>query len=230
MNFRKLFTLTIAASLLSVAVAGNKSKDLKNVNFNSIKIENKLDVFITQGNENSVNFDSDDKVIKAVRTEVENGVLRIWLTKKIKKANSRKVNITIKDLKSISASSGAKVCVKEKFDVNDLSLDIRDGSFVMMNLDVNKLHCSVLDGSSAQIKGEVDDFKLQITNKSNVIADKFNCKNCKLNTDGSYAQLNVSDEFDLKASNGSEVYYTGTPSMTVNTSGDTKISKKTILQ
>lgn len=231
MKLKSLIALTMASGLLTVAVAGtkNKSKDLKNVDFNSIRVENKLDVYITQGSTNSVNFEADQKVEDAVRTKVEDGVLKIWLAKKVKKATSRKVYITAKDLKLIAASKGAKVCSKDKLNVDKLTVDVREGSFIMMNLDANSLNCSIMDGSSAQINGEVDDSKLHICNKSNVIADKFESKNCKLDADASYAQLNVTGNLDIKASKGSEVYYVGSPAMTVNSSGETKISKKTIL-
>src|SRR5580765_3965067 len=82
---RKIALGLFSFLLMTVSFAQNKTYNDKNAqvrdvkNFHGIKVSNGIHLYLTQGNEEAVAVSaSSDEYIRRIKTEVENGVLKIY--------------------------------------------------------------------------------------------------------------------------------------------------------
>ena len=59
--------------------------------FESIKVSQGLDLYITQSNGVSLSLEADENLHELIMTEVENGTLSIYTTQNIRRAASKKI-------------------------------------------------------------------------------------------------------------------------------------------
>ncbi len=111
----KLLSLLLAISLSSCIygqyrqkVTGSGkvvTKDRKADYFNAIKVSSGIDVYLMQGNTESIKLEADDNLHEYILTEISGGTLKIYTEVNIQRAKSKKVYVTMKDVESLSASS-----------------------------------------------------------------------------------------------------------------------------
>ena len=77
--------------------------------FESVKVSQGLDLYITQGNNVALSVEADENLHDIIMTDVENGTLRIYVTENIRSAASRRINLNVTNISAIKATSGSDV-------------------------------------------------------------------------------------------------------------------------
>ena len=106
-------------------------------NFNSIKVQQGIQVFLTQGNSTELRVEADENIIDLLITEVKNNELKIYFEKNVYKAKSRNVYLTANEISKIKTSSGALVKTENTIETNTIELDSSSGS----SIDADELTC-----------------------------------------------------------------------------------------
>ncbi len=113
-------------------------------NFNKIEVNDKLDVILTQGMEQSVTVEADENLHVAVLTEVIDSTLIISLTKRIVRKKALKVYVVIdnyideiisndkSDIRSTSTLKFNQITINADDD-SKLTLDIHASKFILNN-------------------------------------------------------------------------------------------------
>ena len=113
-------------------------------NFNKIEVNDKLDVILTQGMEQSVTVEADENLHVAILTEVRDSTLIISLTKRIVRKKALKIHVVIdnyideiisndkSDIKSISTLKFNQLTINADDD-SKLTLDIHASKFILNN-------------------------------------------------------------------------------------------------
>jgi len=142
-----LFALIPMAITAQEKLKGNKivvSEDRVVDAFTKIDVNNKIDVVITQGTEQTVTVEGDENLLMAVLTEVRNGVLTVSVTKKILRKKVLKVHITIDHaldeittnerayVSSFGALALANITINAEGD-SKVTLDLKDCSEFFLN-------------------------------------------------------------------------------------------------
>lgn len=144
----KFFTKTTVFIFLLVAstttlVAQKKLKGNKIVitedrgisNFNAVEVKGKIEVILTQGNDQSVTVETDENLQFAIVTEVRNNTLIVNLSKKISKKKALNVYITIDEfVNRITTKDKAKITSDGLFNFNDLTIDAEGNSKITMDI------------------------------------------------------------------------------------------------
>ena len=116
-----LFTICSLATFAqenTVVQDANAVKRTLTASFSAISVSDGVDLFLTQGSEESLAVSaSDEKYLERFKTEVENGVLKIYYDTKginlgINGKKKLKAWVSFKTLEKITASSGADVTAK----------------------------------------------------------------------------------------------------------------------
>ena len=187
--------------------------------FNKIKVEDKLDLYVTQGNYYEVKVEAGKNLQSNIRTEVKDSTLTI---SNINKCNfvrspktSIKVFVTLPILRYIRSGGVGPIYFQNQV-VGD-SLDIRIGNSgdIHANIDMKYLATSTHGNGDLYITGKVD-FSSHYTNGTNylhleelIIKDKiilntYTIGDCYIN-----APLNGPMEVEIWESGN--IYYSGTP-------------------
>jgi len=216
-----LFTLVFSViAFIGIASNGNSDKtETRQVsNFNGIKVSTGIDLYITMGASEEVKIVANDEIIDDLITEVKDGTLRIY----IKQTNNwfnwnsgnqtRKAYVTVKELKSIDASSGSDVKSENTLKGEELKVNASSGSDVEIDVYYKNVWLDTSSGSNAKLSGKTQNFKAEASSGSDIKAQDLESSICRVSvSSGSDATVNVTDELYAKASSGADVMYYGNP-------------------
>lgn len=223
--------LLLQFHLLSACHYKNRDRDTSSVvhetrtvdHFTGINVSTGIDVYISQGNTEHVEVVSSQKSIKDVRTEVENGILKIyykhkegyhWFSMHINR--NMKVYVTAKELQRISASSGSDVYGQTKINATNLSLSASSGANLRLEIASNNLNCDVSSGSDAELKGTATNFIGSASSGADIKATSLITDSSTLNaSSGSDIKVTVNKSLKGTASSGGDITYKGNPAVII---------------
>jgi len=182
--------------------------------FHGVEVGGGIDLYISQGDEAVAVSASEVKHRDRIRTEVKNGILKIWYdykngfhletgTKKMK------AYVSFKELDWLSGSGGSDVWVDGTIRVNKLGMEVSGGSDFHGKVEVKELKIEASGGSDVDISGTATTLKVGASGGSDF-------KGYGLST----------DICDIEASGGSDVYITVNKEMTADASGGSDIRYK----
>ncbi|HSN61872.1 MAG TPA: DUF2807 domain-containing protein, partial [Ferruginibacter sp.] len=127
--------------------------------FTKISVSSGIELFLTQGNETSLAISvSDDKYEPRFRTEVVDGVLKLYydnkgITWKNDKHAKLKAYLSCNSLEAITGSAGSKLEIANEFSFNDLSLSFSSGALMNGKLQARSVTASVSSGAEINSTG-----------------------------------------------------------------------------
>ena len=216
-TFSILFTVfSISLYAQSVSGSGNVVEQNRNLSgFTAIKVSSGVDLHIIQGTADKVIVKADDNLQGHIKTELNGNTLEVSAKGNIRRANAFDVYVTVKTLTEISVSAGSDVYSEGTLSFNQLNLIASSGSDVELSLDGEKLYCKISAGSDARLDGKVDYLEVTASGGSDLKAKGLSAGSCKLRVSGgSDAYVHVKGDLDMEASGASDIFYTGSPSIT----------------
>ena len=208
---------------------GNVSTENRNIDgpFTAIKVSHGLDLYVTQGETNTLTVEADQNLHELIFTEVENGTLRIYADKNIGNADSKKIRLSFKDISSIKATSGSDVYSVNTITTNHLELTTTSGSDMDLEVHVETLECKSTSGSDLVLRGTANTLTAQATSGSDMDAQnlKTNASHVKA-TSGAGIKVNSNKELYAKATSGGDITYYGNPEFIEKSDGVSGSIKK----
>ncbi|RXP58559.1 DUF2807 domain-containing protein [Lutibacter sp. HS1-25] len=181
-------------------------------NFNTIKVQQGITVYLTQGNKTDIKVEADDNIIDLLITEVKNDALNIYFEKNVNKTKARNVYLTTSDIEKIKTSSGARVQTENTIQNSSLDLDASSGSSIKIIVNTNEIKSESSSGANIEILGNTTNFIASSSSGSIINADKLECVDAKTNvSSGAIINVNVSGILTANASSGGNISYEGNP-------------------
>lgn len=201
--------------------------------FNSIKVSNAIDLYLSQGTEEVVAV-SADKVSwrNHIKTSVVGGVLKIWYENTgdgFKMGNRKlKAYVSVKDLVSLQASGASDVAIQGKLTAGDVRIEMNGASDFKGSVDFKSLDLKLSGASDANITGRVVSLKVEAHGASDLKGYELETDTCTAEANGaSDIKITVNKELSARASGASGVYYKGSGVIRdIKSSGSSSISKK----
>ncbi|QRM89797.1 DUF2807 domain-containing protein [Lacinutrix sp. WUR7] len=193
---------------------GNVSTENRNIEgtFTSIKVSHGLDLYLTQGEAISLTVEADQNLHELIKTEVENGTLKIYADKNIGNADSKKIRLSFKDISSIKSTSGSDVFSVNTITTNHLELSTTSGSDMDLDINVETLDCKSTSGSDLVLRGTANSLTAHATSGSDIEAQNLITNSSKVKaTSGAGITVNTKKELYAKATSGGDISYYGDP-------------------
>jgi Putative auto-transporter adhesin, head GIN domain len=227
-----LISLSAFAQEKTVINDANAQKRAITESFTGISVSDGVDLYLTQGNEESVAVSaSDEKYLERFKTEVVDGVLKIYYdTKGINwSANDRrklKAYVSFKTLDKLHASGGADVEVKGNLDAENLEMKFTSGSAFNGKLKAKDVTVEQNSGSSINISGSATNFKVDISSGAIFKGFDLAVDYCDAKaSSGGGVRITINKELSAKANSGGGVKYKGDAvikEINVNSGGSVK--------
>ncbi|MBR9916037.1 MAG: DUF2807 domain-containing protein [Algicola sp.] len=183
-----------------------------NGEFNAIEVSRGLDVYLTQGEIESVRVQADENLQKIIVVDIENGVLNIYAEDNISSAASKKIMVNFKTIDRISTSSGSDVISTNVITANDLEIFTSSGSDVELEVDVENLICESSSGSDIKLSGSTNTFRAEASSGSDIKAGDLKAVKTKAEANsGADITVNTSEELTASANSGGDINYYGNP-------------------
>ncbi|QYJ68384.1 GIN domain-containing protein [Flavobacterium litorale] len=230
--------LVMAALALTSTIAVAQNEETRNVSdFNSIKVENGIEVIYTHNDTESVKVKTtDNNAMNYVVTERSGKELRIYINNNAKDAAvnvAKNIQVYVSDnnTASITAKTGATVKVTNQINTPKLSITLKTGSTFTGNINATEI-CDIKAASGSAFKGSIitEEFKAIITGgayvalnghaeKSEVLCnggtltgDKFTCEKAEVWAKRmSSVALHVTDSVMATTDTSSAISYSGKP-------------------
>jgi hypothetical protein len=220
-----VFFFALSSSTFAQEPNGNAVQERVLQSVSGIKIGGATNVYLTQGTEDKIKIEAPDKYINSIKSEVNDGVLT--LSGKVEKAT--KIEITVKDLKSIALTGASELKSTNAINVDNLKVKIDGSGDLKLDVVANNLNIQIDGAGDVKIKGTAQSADFTINGAGDVKAGELVCKKCNVNISGAgEAKLNVTDELTADVSGAGSVKYKGEPKIiNKNISGAGEFKKYT---
>ncbi|WP_196885209.1 head GIN domain-containing protein [Aureivirga sp. CE67] len=206
--------ITISACGQRIKGNGQPTKESRTLNqsFSQIKVQQGIQVYLTQDPDVKLEVEADSNVIEHLKTEVKNGKLKIYFDEDVKKVRTKNVYLSAPEIVSIKASSGAGVKSENTIKSDNLSLDSSSGGNINLTVHSENLNCETSSGSVIKVRGDAENIDVDASSGSVIQCKELESKNCKADvSSGANIYVNVSNSFKGSASSGGYIKCKGDP-------------------
>lgn len=183
-------------------------------NFSAIHVSQGIDVYLTTNNTKKLTVEADENIIDLLKTEVNDGTLKIYFKKNVWRTKSRKVYLSVPSLSSIVATSGASVRFENSLKADKLSLRATSGADIYAHVEITDLSSETTSGADIKISGFANNFEASATSGSDIKAYDLKVDYVKAKvTSGADVRVYAVKEINAKATSGGEIKYNGNPTV-----------------
>ena len=184
--------------------------------YHGIEVSSAIDLYLSQGDGETVAVSAAEiKWRDRIRTEVENGILKIWVDTKgftWSSGNKKmKAYVSFTTLDKLVASGASNVYVDGVISGNSLDIVLSGASDFKGAIKVNELRLNQSGASDAHITGTVEGLtSIRSSGASDVKGYELVTGSCNANLSGaSDVRITVNKELNVSASGASSLYYKG---------------------
>jgi hypothetical protein len=200
--------------------------------FHGIDVAGGIDLYLSQGTEESVAVSAASPEDRdRIRTEVVNGILKIYFDRGIKWLSGwgdrkLKAYVSVKAIDKLSASGGSDVLVDRELTVSGLVMAFSGGADFKGRVNAKDLSISASGGSDVYISGRAERLNLEAHGGSDVHGFEMTSADCNVQANGgSDIKITATRSISGSANGGSDVYYHGNAVSTVTKSGGSGVKK-----
>lgn len=229
------FLLFVIISTTSCVFTGKKGNSqviseerTPNSSFDGIKVSQGINLFLTQGNNEKITVETDENLQDILITKVNNNnVLEVYFDENVRKATTKNVYVTARNIHLLSASSGASVTSENVINTESIQLKSSSGSNIRAEIVSNDVTSASSSGSSIKIMGKTNMLNAKSSSGSSIRADRFEASEVEAKvSSGASIDVFATESLVANASSGGSIEYTGTPRKLVkNTSSGGSVHK-----
>jgi Putative auto-transporter adhesin, head GIN domain len=212
-----LLVMSLTGFIYAQKTVNDPNAEKRNVTgFHGIDVGGGIDLFLSSGDEAVAVSAGNDEVRDRIKTEVKDGILKIWYEwdRKLRidwKNKKMKAYVSYKQLDRLHASGGSDVFSDGSIKADKLDMQASGGSDIKISIEVSELNVNASGGSDIIISGIAKNIDIDASGGSDFKGYELQAENCKANASGgSDIFITVNKELSADASGGSDVHYKGT--------------------
>jgi len=213
----------------SISGDGKVVKETRDVSeFSGIKVGSGIDVFLTQGEPQSVVVEADENLLEWIRTEVNGDVLHIFTDKTIRIAKHKNVHITCKTLNQLDISSAGDITGMNRFKTGNLKIDMSSAGDLKFEVDADEIDISLSSAGNADLNGTTNKLRADLSSAGDLNAFELEAKvgDISVSSAGN-ARVYVTEEASFRSSSAGSIHYKGEPKIkNISTSSAGSVNKK----
>jgi hypothetical protein len=196
--------------------------------FDGINVSSGIDVFITQGDKETLEVIADDNLLEYILTDVTGGILKIHTDVNIRKAESKEVHLVYKQIRSIKISSAGDVKGTNMMKAEDIEIHLSSAGDLILNVEAEHINCRISSSGDARLSGTAGELDAHLSSAGDLYAYDLIVRKAKVHVSSAgNARIHATEEVNLTASSAGDIYYEGNPqSVHTNTSSAGSIIKK----
>lgn len=239
-SFPIVLLLLVSASLIisscsvigfrRIRGSGNVISEIRQVSdFHAIDLRGSGELFVTQGDTESLEIEAEDNLMKYLESEVVNGTLHLGydpgLRLNLAPTQTIRYTLTVINLDEIEISGSGRMTAGS-LESEDLTLEASgSGEFVIEDLAVENLFLEFSGSAEAEIAGTSPHQEIRISGSGEYNGEDLASQTVEVDISGSgNVTLWVTDALDIRVSGSGEVDYYGSPVVNQNVSGSGEIT------
>lgn len=229
MKYSNLFLIILTGLLIMTNVNylpaqdikgnGNEIKETRSAgSFDVIENDGVINVFLTQGETESIVVEAARNYLPFIVTEVKDNTLFISMKKgaKIEKSAKLNVYVTFRDLKRIELNSVGNVSSENQLKLKNLTIENNSVGNIRLNIDCNELSIENNSVGNTSLSGNVNNVKIELNSVGNLTASDLKAQNLTI-VNNAVGNVNVNAE--------KEIYITQNGTGNITYSGNAEVKK-----
>jgi len=224
-DMKSLRILTIAIAILSISACTNAqirktvrgdgnvvTKERKAIAFTGVKVSSGIDVYLRQGNNESLSVEADENLHEYIITEVKGGVLNVYTDANIREAERKRVYVTMKEINSVSTSSAGDVVGQSPVKTDRLDLSASSAGDIKLEIHVKELDIDISSSGDITLTGEAEKLNGNLSSAGDLNAYDLVVRDADISASSAgNADINVSERIRARASSAGDINYMGNP-------------------
>lgn len=218
MGFILIFTFLVSSCFMdswneSVYGEGPVVTENRNIEgFSGIRVSSGIDVFVRQGSSESVKVEADENLLEVIETELRDDMLHVFSEVNIRRAKSKKVFITIRELEKIKITSAGDVIGEGRFKCDELQISITSAGDLDLEVEADEIDISLSSSGDAKLVGRTGFLRASLSSAGDLNAFGLEAAKCRITASSAgNARVWVTKELDASASSAGDIYYRGEP-------------------
>ncbi len=216
----KSYILLLFSLCITTFLSAQSSETRSVGSFDGIAVSASVDAELVKGSKNEVKITVENYDLHDVKTEIENGVLKVgmkskngWNWNKGGKKRKVKAVITFSDeLDYIAVGSSADLISHDVITGDELELKVSSSGDMSVEIDVNHLDASVSSSGDLSVEGKAHSADVDVSSSGDFYGKKFQVKEADLKASSSAdISIRVSDKLKARASSSADIEYYGNP-------------------
>jgi len=238
--------LVCGAFLLSFAAKAQWSSNDKNkisgngnvvsqtrttADYDAVTVAGSFDVELVSGKEGKITIKGEDNLLTAVKVEVVENVLKIYVEKgtNIRPSASKKIQITVpfEKISEVSMAGSGDIQSKDAIKNDKFSAKLAGSGNFNLNVDSTDLELKLSGSGNMHLKGSSDSLITKLAGSGNIDTTNLKAKKVDANVSGSgNSRINCIESLTARIAGSGDIKYTGNPEKKdVKVSGSGSISK-----
>ena len=192
--------------------------------FDAIEVDFPAQVFISQGQTESVKIEAEDNFLSGLKTEVRNGTLDIFYKvpsgERVNSTEPVIITIVVRDLSKVDFSSAGELTI-EDVQTNSLDLSLSGaGNVRLKNIAADKLSVDISGAGNMDVSGTAANLKVNISGFGNFDGGDLHSISASVSLSGAgNATVWVDEDLNAEISGAGSVNYYGNASVTKQIGG-----------
>jgi hypothetical protein len=234
----KKFTILILCLAATMTVSAQKRKTVtaegpivtneRSVeSFTGITVSTGIDVYLTQGNGFKLSLKAEENLHEYIITEVKDNILHVYTKMNLKGSKSKKVYVTMEDVKSLKASSAGDIFGETVIKADKLKLKASSAGDIKLIVQAKSIVADCSSAGDIQLSGSADYLDGSTSSAGDLLAKDLKVTEAKVSASSSGdVVVNVSGKLYARASSSGDVRYYGNPEVDARSSSAGSVRRK----
>ena len=180
--------------------------------FEGIRVSTGINVYLKQGDKESIAVEADENLHEYIITKVNEGVLHVYSDANIRDAKMKRVYVTMKEVTSLNISSAGDIIGESPFKCNNIKIDVSSAGDVKLELTASKVEVDISSSGNVTLSGEADILNADLSSAGDLEAFNFKVKEAEVSASSAGdARVSVLEKITARASSAGDITYKGDP-------------------
>jgi hypothetical protein len=187
-------------------------KERKTDSFTGVKVSSGIDVYLRQGDNETVVVEADENLHEYILTEVHGGVLNVYSEYNIRDAERKRVYVTMKEIHSVRTTSAGDVLGESPVNSEKLELSASSAGDIKLEVHARTVNIDISSSGDMTLTGETDLLRADLSSAGNLNAYDLKSREADISVSSAGdADINVSERITARASSAGDINYKGYP-------------------
>lgn len=187
-------------------------KERTATSFDGIRVSTGIDVYLKQGDKESITVEADENLHEYILTEVKDGVLNVYTEVNIREAKRKRVYVTIKEVKSLKTSSAGDIIGETPVKGTDIEISASSAGNIRLEVYAKIIEINISSSGDVSLSGEAEKLNADLSSAGDLEAYNLKVKEADVSASSAGdARVNVSEKITARASSAGDITYQGDP-------------------
>ncbi|MBR9922977.1 MAG: DUF2807 domain-containing protein [Bacteroidetes bacterium] len=188
--------------------------------FTGIEMSGSMEVYITQGPNQSVFIEGQENIVDLIDNDVNSGVWDIDFEGCVHSHDEVKVYITVPEMNYVKLSGSGKIVSETFLNTEDFVLRLSGSGEIDLALEVEDIDGKISGSGEVKLEGIAESNDFSITGSGDIEAFGLETQKTEIKISGSgNAEILANEILDVKITGSGDVFYRGYPVISVDITG-----------